>query len=276
MHLPIPIEDAQVKAFRLLAVSRPDAEIAPPDYPQRTVRMTGPAEQPFFVEYTFENHVRYVKPDPALALSQQPSFYTEEYPPHIAFTPYLRMLCDEIVGEEKNPIGKARKIYDYITGKMMYSFMRGYITMPNVSEYGASCMKGDCGVLALLFITLCRIAGVPARWQSGVYIAPGDEGMHDWAQFYAAPYGWLFADLSFGNSAYHHGNMEQWDFYFGNLDPYRMPANSEYQHDFFRPMRHLRYDPYDNQDGEAEYGDMRVPIGQMDTTHEVLDAAWID
>lgn len=276
VHLPIPIEYAQVRNFRLLSTSHPNAQAAPPDYPQRTVRMIAPPDKPFFVEYAFENHMRYVKPDPALALSQQPTFYTEEYQPHIAFTPYLRMLCGEIVGDEKNPIAKARKIYDFITTKMIYSFMRGYITMPNVPEYGASSMKGDCGVLALLFITLCRIAGVPARWQSGLYIAPGDEGMHDWAQFYAAPYGWLFADLSFGNSAYHHGDMEQWDFYFGNLDPYRMPANSEYQHAFFQPMNNLRYDPYDNQDGEAEYPDMRVPIERIDTTHKVLEITWIE
>ena len=32
---------------------------------------------------------------------------------------------------------------------------------------------------ALLFITMCRIAGVPARWQSGLYAEPGSVGMHD-------------------------------------------------------------------------------------------------
>ena len=277
VNLPIPMEYAQVRSFRLLSMSHPDsAVIAPPDFPQRTVRMTGMAKETFFVEYTYETHMRYVNPDPARALPQQPTFYTEEYAPHILFTPYLRALCREIVGNETNPLVKARKIYDFITKKMMYSFMRAYMTVPNVPEYGAACMKGDCGVQALLFITLCRIAGVPARWQSGLYVAPGDEGMHDWAQFYVAPYGWLFADLSFGNSAWHHGSEERWNFYFGNLDPYRMPANAEYQHDFFIPSRFLRYDPYDNQDGEAEYEDMRVPIADIDTDQKVLKMEWVE
>ena len=35
---------------------------------------------------------------------------------------------------------------------------------------------GDCGVFALLFITLCRIAGIPARWQSGLAVRPGRVG----------------------------------------------------------------------------------------------------
>ena len=276
VNLPIPMEYAQVKNVRLLGCSHENPVIAPPDFPQRTICMRGKCDQPFFVEYTFENHMRYIEPEAQCVTPQQPTFYTEESAPHILFTPYLRMLCEEIVGKEKNPLMKARRIYDFVTANTIYSFMRSYITLPRIPEYCAASLKGDCGVLALLFITLCRIAGVPARWQSGVYIQPGHEGIHDWAQFYVSPYGWLFADLSYGGSAYHHGNEEKRNFYFGNLDPFRMPANAEFQHDFFLPSRHLRYDPYDNQDGEAEFEDMRVPIQNIDTTHKVLSWHWID
>ncbi|MBE5784046.1 MAG: transglutaminase domain-containing protein [Clostridiales bacterium] len=254
-HLPLPLEYAQVKNFRLLSVSHPDAIVAPPDYPQRTICFHDVAKEPFTVEFSYETHMRYVDPKPEAVLDQQPSFFTEEYAPHILFTPYLKALAKEIVGNETNPLIKARKIYDFITTKMIYSFMRAYMTMPNVPEYGASSMKGDCGVQALLFITLCRICGIPARWQAGLEVCPLDVGCHDWAQFYVAPYGWLFADPSFGGGAYRDGDMERWNFYFGNLDPYRMPANSEFQHDFYVPFKNHRYDPYDNQEGEAEFLD---------------------
>ena len=50
--------------------------------------------------------------------------------------------------------------------------------------------------MALTFITLCRIAGIPARWESGFAVAPGDAGCHDWARFYVAPKGWMYADCS--------------------------------------------------------------------------------
>lgn len=269
-HLPLPIEYAQVKNFKLLSLSHSDAVVAPPDYPQRTVCFRAVPDKPFSVEYTYETHMRYVNPSPDRVLDQQPTFFTEEYPPHISFTPYLRMLTKEIVGNETNPLVKARKIYDFITTKVMYCYMRAYMTMPNIPEYAATSLKGDCGVQALLFITLCRIAGVPARWQAGLEVSPLDVGCHDWAQFYVAPYGWLFADPSFGGAAWRMGHLERWNFYFGNLDPYRMPASSEFQHDFYVPFRHLRHDPYDNQDGEAEYADGTVPRAAVDTTHEAL------
>lgn len=269
-HLPLPIEYAQVKNFHLLDCSHPDACIAPEDFPQRTVCFRAIPDKPFFVEYTYETHMRYQDPDPELVCDQQPTFYTSEYLPHIAFTPYLRMLAKEIVGQEENPLRKARRIYDFVTTKVTYCYMRAYMTMPGIAEYAASGLKGDCGVQALLFITLCRIAGIPARWQSGLEVSPLDVGSHDWAQFYVAPFGWLFADCSFGGAAYRMGHMERWNFYFGNLDPYRLPANSEYQHDFFVPFRHLRHDPYDNQQGEAEYADATVPADCLHTKHDAL------
>ena len=272
-HLPLPVEYAQVKNFKLLALSHPDcAVVAPPDFPQRTVCFHAEPDRPFYVEYSYENHLRYIDPDPAKAVaSPDYSEYTVVRPPHIAFTPYLRMLCEEIVGEEKNPLLKARKIYDFITTKMIYSFMRPYMTMPNVPEYGASSLKGDCGVQALLFITLCRIASIPARWQAGLEVCPLDVGCHDWAMFFVAPFGWMFCDPSFGGSAFRMGDPERWNYYFGNLDPYRMPANSEYQHDFYVPFKNLRYDPYDNQDGEAEFEDATVPSDAVHTLHEALE-----
>ena len=40
-----------------------------------------------------------------------------------------------------------------------------------------SCLFTDLfRVQALLFITLCRCAGIPARWQSGLFVTPDDTG----------------------------------------------------------------------------------------------------
>lgn len=43
---------------------------------------------------------------------------------------------------------------------------------------------GDCGMVSLLFITLCRLNGIPAKWQSGFMMHPGDVNLHDWAEIY--------------------------------------------------------------------------------------------
>ncbi len=272
-HLPLPIDYAQVKNIQILQVSEHPHTIAPADYPQRTIcfEAVPQADKPFMVDYTYETHMQYQAPVAEGVLDAQPTFYTQEQAPHIVFTPYLRMLAKEVVGEEQNPLLKARKIYDYITKHVTYSYMRDYVTLPNIPEYAATSLKGDCGVQALLFITLCRIVGVPARWQSGLYVTPFHVGSHDWAQFYVAPYGWLFADPSFGGGALRHQKIERWNFYFGNLDPYRLPANSEFQHNLYVPCRYLRDDPYDNQQGEAEYADAAVDTRSFHTRQRLVE-----
>ena len=254
VHLPFPVEYAQIQNTKLLKASEERAVTAPAQYPQRTVYMEAELEpgKEFSIEYELENHMPYVELDEARVSEEQPDFYLEEQAPHIRFTPYLKDLTKQVVGDEKNPLLKAKKIYEYITSHVMYSFVRPYFTITNLPEYMASGLKGDCGIYALLFITMCRIAGVPARWQAGLYATPYEIGCHDWAQFYIAPYGWLYADCSFGGSAYRMGAVERWQFYFGNMDPFRIPCCSEFQHEFEPKKKFLRDDPYDNQTGEAE------------------------
>lgn len=289
VHLPVPVEQGQARHVRLLGTSQEPVQTAPSDYPQRTVCMETKLEpgQEFWVEYEFENHTRYVelgrqeKEEGFRAEAVNPgggdgengrfdcrgdrdretALYLEEQLPHIRFTPYLRALTGQVTAGEKDPLKKARKIYDYITTHVMYSFVRQYATIENLPEYMATGLKGDCGIYALLFITMCRIAGIPAKWQSGLYATPLDIGCHDWAQFYMEPYGWLYADCSFGGAAWREGNKERWDFYFGNLDPFRVPLCSEFQHEFLPPKSWLREDPYDSQSGEAEYEDRGLISG---------------
>lgn len=273
VHIPVPIAYSQMEDVKIISCSPEPAHIAAPDYPQRTVCFEGvyPQETMFTVEYEFVNRMKYVKPDPAKVLPAQPNFYTEELAPQIVFKPYIKELAASIVGDEKNPLIKARKIYDWVTSKPIYSFMPPYFTIEDLTGFMTTRFKGDCGMFSLTFITLCRAAGVPARWQSGLETSPASIGMHDWSQFYVAPYGWLYADCSFGNSAFHAGDEEKRDFYFGNLDPFRMCAASEFQHQFDPPMTHMRYDPYDNQDGEAEYEDGLLLNSQIYTDQEMVE-----
>ena len=283
VQLPVPIEDGQVKAFELIGVSPDCGKAAPAQEAQRTVcfETEHRAGQKYAVEYTFETEMRYWDWKKALEREEraghssgtlEADVWLAEQLPHIRFTPYLKALVQEVVGEEHSPLKKAKRIYDYITTHVMYSFVRSYFTLPQQVEFTALNRKGDCGLQALLFITMCRIAGIPARWQSGLYATPQSIGCHDWAQFYLEPYGWLYADCSFGGAAYRAGELERWDFFFGNLDPYRLPAASCYQADFFWEKRYLRYDPYDNQMGEAEYEDMGLlQHRDYDTCHQVLE-----
>ena len=273
VHLPIPQKAQQIANINILNTSHTAKFISPETYPQRTIFFEEQLKEneSFTVEYSYENHVKYVNPDFNKVLKRQPKFHTNEWLPQIKFSPFLVDLAREIVKEEVNPLLKARKIYDYITQNVQYSYVRPYVSIVNIPEYAAYNLKGDCGVQALLFITLCRIVGIPAKWQSGLYVTPYGVGPHDWAQFYIEPYGWLFADLSFGGSAYRAKNERRWNFYFGNLDPFRMVANSEFHYNILPEKRFLRSDPYDNQVGEVEYLDKGLSRNEFDVIMDIID-----
>ena len=71
-------------------------------------------------------------------------------------------------------------------------------------------------------VTACLLyTSIPARWQSGLTAEPDFCGAHDWVQFYVAPYGWLYADTSYGIAAVRAGDEERRRFYFGNIDVYK-------------------------------------------------------
>ncbi len=175
-----------------------------------------------------------------------------EQQPHITFSTMMKELTAQVVGDETRPLEKARRIYNYVTTKIHYSYMRSYATLPIIPEYVVSGHKGDCGAQALVFITMCRIAGIPARWQSGHYSNPVRVGSHDWSRFYIEEYGWLYADVSFGGGGNRSGNEKQRRFYFGNLDPFRMCSCRRFQTNFDPAIVELRSDPYDAQSGEVE------------------------
>lgn len=257
VHLPIPAACEQQTDIRIERIFPENGQIAPENAPQRTVcwEVTMEENHPFEVEYSYTHTARYHDTEKLTYTSMQPDFFTGEEAPHIRFTPYIRALVASLTEGVTDPLEKARRLYDFITRNMHYTYMPVYFGLENIAENCARNYCGDCGVFALLFITMCRCAGIPARWQSGLAAEPHECGCHDWAQFYIAPYGWLYADPSYGVSANRKGDEERRKFYFGNMDPFRMVANCEFQAEFTVPKHHWRMDPYDNQAGEIETAD---------------------
>ncbi len=195
-----------------------------------------------------------------------------EQPPHACFTPYLTALVAQLTQGVDEPLEKARAIYDYITLNVHYRYMPAYFVLENIAENCARSRRGDCGVMAICFITMCRIAGIPAHWESGLMVSPTGAGCHDWARFYIAPYGWLYADCSYGSSAAREEAETRRTHYFGNLDPHRMVANNTFFAPLTPPKQGWRYDPCDNQCGELEFEGVGILGKDLDTDVTVLGA----
>lgn len=273
VYLPLPIEYHQVENVKILNVSHSSYQLSGRDHDARTLCIEDVYQKgmEFSVEISYEMNQPYQEYKSEDVYAHQPTFYQEELPPHIVFTPYLKALAKEIVQDETNPLLKAKRIYDYITTHVIYSFMREYYSIERISEYGATSFKGDCGIQAILFINLCRIVNVPARWQAGLYVSKDSIGNHDWAEIYIAPFGWLPVDCSFGGTAKREGNEERREFYFTHLDPFRMPACRELQVPFFPAKSYRRKDPYDNQSGEVEYEDEGLYSNDFETIYDLIE-----
>ena len=270
-HLPIPSACDQQSDIRIEKIFPETDLIAPEDAPQRTIcwEENMAENHEFMVEYSYLHTARFC-PINVPGIDDKPDFDIGEIAPHVVFTPFIRHLAQELTQGITDPLEKARAFYDYITLNMDYTFMPSYFLLDNIVETCAQNNTGDCGVFALLFMTLCRCAGIPAQWQSGFLAEPDFIGGHDWIRFYVAPYGWLYADLSFGISAKRNDNEPRRKFYFGNIEPYRMVANSAFQTEFTVPKKHWRGDPYDNQVGEMETDTHDLTYDQFIRTKEIL------
>ena len=195
-----------------------------------------------------------IKRDPGVDL------FTREAP-HVVFTPEIRGLSQRIAKGETNQVRLARAFYEWISTNIKYSYAIEYSTIRNISEYCRSRGYGDCGQEALLFITLCRLNGIPARWQSGWNTFPGAKSIHDWSEIYLEPWGWVPVDPYMGIYAMHYATslpqsqrLELRDFYFGGLDQYRIAANSDHNQELVPAKKFFRSDTVDFQRGELETG----------------------
>ena len=178
--------------------------------------------------------------------------YTSEDGPQILLSADMKALAKHIVGREENPVKQAALIYEWIDAYFPWAGAREYSTIPNLAEYVLNHGYGDCGQVSLLYINLLRNIGIPARWESGWYLAPGDVGIHDWAEIYFEGIGWVPTDMSFGlNLA--SKNPDVVNFYKTGMDYYRMAANHGVCGKFSPEKRFIRSETVDSQMGEVEW-----------------------
>lgn len=118
--------------------------------------------------------------------------------------PQLFKISQAIMNESSDVLDYAERCYLFVASRFQYGepesgFKSIYYTLAN--------LKGDCGNLSSVFITLLRMQGIPARHLMG--FRP-DGSLHVWADFYLQNYGWIPVDVTYKHD-YPTGD------YFGNI-----------------------------------------------------------
>jgi transglutaminase-like putative cysteine protease len=258
--LPFPRAlPGQQEDIRLNSSAPEKHVIAPESTLMRTVYLEQPAQagQPtkFAITYELTIFAQYYPIDankvvPARS-SPELAQYLGERAPHIVFTDDIRSFSRKIVGDEKNPYRIAQKLYAAVD-RIPWGGAREYSTITNISDYALHAGHADCGQQTLLLMTLLRLNGIPARWQSGWIYSDGDyDNMHDWGWLYLAPYGWVPMDVTFGRLQ--SGDAQLDEFYLGGLDAYRIAFNDDYSQPFQPAKQHFRSETVDSQRGEVEW-----------------------
>lgn len=239
--LPFPRRDINRQRDVKLISSTMPARISPLTDPHSALYMEQAARkgQPTVFqetfEYTISGEYRGLKATDVRPYDQNSEVYkrfTGEDGRHIVFTPRLRLLADSLTRGVENPYLKARYIFTYIAENYPWASAREYSTIENIPSYVVENRHGDCGQVTLLFMTLCRLSGIPTHWQSGFMMHPGHDNLHDWCEIYFEGVGWVPVDQSFGFPSYAKNETERY-FFLGGIDSWRMIVNNDYGQSFF-------------------------------------------
>ena len=114
--------------------------------------------------------------------------------------PVIQNSVKEAVGDEQNPYWVFRKIFNYLIDNMYYEMAGGWNTAPTVLERG----NGSCSEYSFVYVSMCRAAGLPARYVGSVVVrgdyACMDDVFHRWVEVYLPKYGWVPVDPSGGDN----------------------------------------------------------------------------
>lgn len=275
--LPFPREGHERQTnIKLISVNSKEYIIASNENLQRAIYLEKIAQKDeptiFNVVFEVSNYCQLfnLNPDKILPYNKESSEYqkfTSEKIPHIVFTDKIKKLSNEIIGNKRSPYLKAKKIFEWISKNVPWAGAREYSTIDNISEYCVKKGYGDCGIKSLLFITLCRYNGIPAKWQSGWIFHPGSVNLHDWSEIYFEGYGWIPVDPDFGLQNFQNENER--DFYFGGIDAHHLIINDDFSSPLFPSKIYPRSETVDFQRGELEWRGGNLYFDQWDYNMKV-------
>lgn len=210
IHIAVPVDRPNQKILGLPAFKPKITDLETDKWGQQTghyhFETIKPGEK---VEGTMStvaeiSEVRYfIYPDEVGSLSEIPDEirmeYLENNEKYQYDHPYIKKTVEQVIGDESNPYWIFRKIFNHLIDNMYYEMVGGWNTAPTVLERG----NGSCSEYSFAYISLCRAAGLPARYVGSVVVrgddASFDDVFHRWVEVYLPKVGWVPIDPSGGD-----------------------------------------------------------------------------
>ncbi len=164
----------------------------------------------------------------------------------------IRQLAKEIVGNEKDTVAAAKKIYDYVLNFADYWVIdptNKKASPVGSTEFCLTTKTGNCTDFQSLWTSIARAAGIPTRIVYGSFFKKEldgkdiDQSYHCWTEFYVSGLGWIPQDVAVADlyaqdiklteanhtlvqrttpAGYFGKDVKLADFYFGNLEERRV------------------------------------------------------
>ena len=145
-------------------------------------------------------------------------YYTQETSMLPVNNTQIKTFAKTIVGEERNPYLKAKKIYEYI----LANFTITKEVVSDITQTSLSVLENKTGSpydISLLFSALCRATNIPSIPVAGIIMDDTKTYNHWWAEFYIYSYGWIPLDIGMAMDIPFASKIENRAiYYFGNLD----------------------------------------------------------
>lgn len=296
--MPYLQEEDIYKNVKLIRTSQPDYIISPDRHSHKSIYMERRAQKGKATEFWYElsytayNKFANFKAEDIAPYNKQSTdyrYFTSERPPHIVFSDRIKHITDSVTRNVANPYLKSVCIFDWICDNYPWASALEYSTIDNIPEYVLDNNHGDCGQVGLLFITMARYAGIPAKWESGWMLHPGEINLHDWVRVYYEGVGWVGVDPSFGrvltkedlmnnvrrgsaiiNSEQSRENDKVFHFFTHGMDAYRFIVNTDYSKPLYPDKIYPRSETVDFQRGEVEWRGGNLYFGRWSYNMEVL------
>jgi hypothetical protein len=299
IHLPAPVNASWLKEGRLIDSEPFFRMMSVEDFPQRSAYFNEilSENETFSIGYGFTSLHKYLKPDISLIDSvPQKTFEVEDIKrfmklSHCGCESYTALAPDAVTIRDAAPsegLTFKDEYYAFLSengisvsrpmaeNNACVSENKISETLPGASNRGTLARRifdliidkytpGPDETLSMAFVSMCRMCGIPARWQGGYAsgdIVPAASGTetaetslgnnnvytgiaHDWCLIHLLPYGWIYADPEYAKNF---GN----DYFFGNIDPFMVPTATEPSANLYPAKDYERADKIFNVRGEAE------------------------